>query len=520
MSFDKPSDPRFTDVTNGVRFVNQHGDLVRYIAEDKSWVAWDETRWKPDTLGESVELAKATAVSIYDEAKAGESFGAPCSNKEAAEWATTSLGAGKLAAMLKMASTERQVAISAEVLDRDVYLLNCANGTVDLRTGELRPAEQTDLITKSTGVVFDADATCPKFDDFLSWAMLNRPELVAYVWRIIGMSLSGDVSERLVLFFHGTGKNGKDVTLKVMQGIFGDYGQRMESKTLEAASYAKGGGGPSDDIASLKGARLVYTSEIEDGTKLATALLKDMTGDQKLRARHLYKSSFMFMPEFTPIIAANHKPTVPSDDQAVWDRLRLVPYDARVTDAMRNKHLAEELLAEEAPGILARAVRECVAWQRDGIVTPDVVMEATADYRDEMNTFADFLTNITENQFADRSPSGLRETYNRWSKNGGTLDGDPMTQREFRRHMEASGWAQVNMGDDGGRRWTAPKTETQRTNYGELARLAERHVSTPEEDAAYEAEVQAIRDADEQEAHEYGFESAAAMHEAELHRNG
>jgi len=464
-----------------------------------------------------MELAKATAITIYDEAKAGESFSSVCSHQEAAEWATTSLGAGKLAAMLKMASTDRRVAISAEVLDRDVYLLNCANGTVDLRDGTLCDAEQADLITKSTGVVFDADAICPRWDAFLLWAMADRHELVDYLWRIIGMSLSGDVSERLVLFLHGTGKNGKDVTLKVMQGIFGDYAQRMESKTLEAASYAKGGGGPSDDIASLKGARLVYTSEIEDGTKLATALLKDMTGDQKLRARHLYKSSFMFMPEFTPFIAANHKPTVPSDDQAVWDRLRLVPYDARVTEEMRNKHLAEQLLAAEAPGILARAVRECVAWQREGIVTPDVVMEATADYRDEMNTFVDFLASITDSTSAvDTSPSALREHYNRWSKYGGTVDGDPMTQREFRRHMDASGW--VQRPTDKGRRWTAPKTKTQRTNYAELARLAERHVPTPVELAAYEAEVRAIVDDEEAEARACGFESAEAMWVAEAQR--
>jgi putative DNA primase/helicase len=511
---DKPTDPRFTDAANGVRFVNAHGGDVRYVAEDKQWLVWDSSRWLRDVLGESMELAKHTAHLIYEEAKTSTSFDQACSHTEAAEWATASLSTGKLNGMLKMASTERQVAISAEVLDRDPWLLNCTNGTVDLRSGELREAAQEDLITKTTGIAFDSTAKCPKWDAFLRWAMCDRIELVDYLHRIIGMTLSGDVSERLVFFFHGTGKNGKDVTLKVMQGIFGDYGQRMESKTLEAASYAKGGGGPSDDIASLKGARLVYTSELEDGTKLATALLKDMTGDQKLRARHLYKSSFMFMPEFTPFIAANHKPSVPSDDQAVWDRLRLIPYDARISIQDRDRHLAEKLLAEEAPGILARAVRECVVWQRDGLVTPSVVVEATEDYRDEMDYFGEFLQHITESEYAVvMTPSALRENFNGWAKDN--TDSVKLSQRQFKAHMEARGWKQEKTEDGTSRQWIAPSKKVIRVNWGEQARIAAAHEPTADEIAAAEAENAAIAIEEQRQADEGGYPSVEAMYEHE-----
>ncbi len=498
-----PFDAMLTDAANAGRLVNRHRSTIRYVAEDRQWLVWDGTKWKPDTLGQVMELAKDTVLAMYTEA--AEFKDDDYKRKRFVQHATSSLSANRLSAMVRLATTDPDVAVSAASLDSHIWLLNCTNGTVDLRTGELRPADPADMITKTTGVEFDPTATCSQWEAFIAWAMLGRADLVTFTHRVLGMALSGDTSERLVLFLHGIGKNGKSVTLKTVRQVVGDYGQRMQSNTLEAATFAKGGGGASDDIASLKGARFVYTSEVEDGTKLATALLKDLTGDERLRARHLYRSSFEFMPEFTPFIAANHKPLVPSDDQAVWDRLRLVPFDARVSEVDKDVRLFDKLVAESS-GILAWLVRGCVDWQRHGLPTPADVVMATKDYRDEMNTFADFLDSVAENKFVDRSPTALRDQYNRWSRDGGTTDGEPMSQREFRRHMEASGWVQVK-DPDGVRRWHAPKTPgPARTDFADLVRRGLREwdaMDDTERQAAIEAAEaveQAEREAEAEEA--------------------
>jgi putative DNA primase/helicase len=254
--------------------------------------------------------------------------------------------------------------------------------------------------------------------------MNNRQDLVTYMHRALGMSLSGNVSARQVFFCHGGGDNGKSVSLKTILHIAGDYGQRMQSSTLEAATFAKGGGGASDDIASLKGVRFACISEIEDGTRLASALLKDLTGDEKLTARHLYKSQFTFQPELHCWVAANHKPIVPADDQAVWNRLRLIPFDAVISESDKDPELGDKL-KDEAPGILATLVRGCLEWQQDGLTTPKAVLEASASYRDEQDTFKDFLDYIADGNFV-MTPSALRDTYNHWVREN-TSDGAKMS---------------------------------------------------------------------------------------------
>ena len=472
-----------TDASNADALVERHGENIRYVAQDKMWLVWDGSRWEPDALGKVHELAKDTIRAYFATAAemTDDNLRATLSKHAAA-----SLSANRLAAMVKLATTDPAVAISAAALDTDLWALNCSNGTVDLRTGELRPANRGDLITKTTGVEYDPKAKCPQWDAFISWAMCERPELVTFLQRAVGMSITGDASERLVIFLHGAGANGKSVTLKVILSVVGEYGHRMRSDTLEAATFAKGGGGASDDIASLKGARFVCTSEIEDGTKLATALLKDLTGDEKLRARHLYRSSFEFTPEFTPWIAANHKPLVPSDDQAVWDRMRLVPYDARISDSDKDTSLGDKL-RNEAPGILAWAVRGALEWQRDGITEPDAVMEATASYRASMDTFGDFLDHITEAPYIVFTPSALRETYNTWAK---TNDLPKMGQREFSAHMTARGWTLGR--SNAARTWTAPAVKVVRVNWADQARLAAEHEPTVAEIAAYLEECRAV----------------------------
>jgi putative DNA primase/helicase len=461
-----------TDAGNAQRLVDRHGGDVRYVIGWRQWVVWDGTRWREDSPGQIVELAKDTARSIYAEAGA-------CADPNRCEalgkWAHASQSARALEAMVKLARTEAGVPVSADQLDSDVWLLNCANGTVDLRTGELRPADRDDLITKTTGIDYDPTATCPEWEDFVLWAMAGRKDLVEFLRRALGYSLTGDVSERMVFFLHGNGRNGKSTLLKTFRHAVGEYGMRVESSTFEKPVRGRGGGTASPHVAQLKGARFVTTSELEDGTELAAAMLKDVTGDETVSARQLYRDPIEFMPEFKPWIAANHKPRVDADDQAIWDRLKLVPFDARVPESETDRLLPERLRAE-APGILAWSVRGCLDWQSSGLLLPQAVVDASQEYREEMDNFSNFLEWIDELSMRadmggvpplDTSPSGLRNTYNEWARHE---DLPRLNPTEFKTRMAQHHWRVKTA--RGVRTWTFDGVRRP-VNYAALAREAE-----------------------------------------------
>jgi putative DNA primase/helicase len=426
-----------------------------------------------------MELAKETADSIYEEAAAEQD---EKSQEKIRNWAKQSESAAKLEATVKLARTVDGVPIEAAELDRDVWLLNCNNGTLNLRTGELRPADPADLITKSTGVEFDPEAKCPAWDKFVLWAMQDRKDLVEFVQRALGYSLTGDVSERLVFLLHGTGRNGKSTMLKTFRHLLGDYALRVASTTFEKPRGGGGGGAASPHLAQLKGARFVTTSEVEDGMQLATTMLKDMTGDETVSARELWKAPVEFMPEFKPWIAANHWPQVDADDQAIWDRLRLVPFDNRVSDRDMDRELGDKL-RNEAPGVLAWAIRGCLDWRRLGeLPTPDAVVEATKAYRDEMDTFTDFLNSTEQSDpnmpAQDMSPTALFEDYLAWAKKN---DAPRLNTHAFKRRMEKLGYTQKNRGERG-RVWMPPSNpksplaskKNKGLDYGAMAGVAKK----------------------------------------------
>jgi putative DNA primase/helicase len=414
-----------------------------------------------------MQLAKETARHIYIEAGQCQDDG---QRDTLAKWARSSEHSRNLKAIVDLAKTEPGISIEVDVLDKDVWLFNCTNGTLDLRSGQLKEASRDDLITKSSNIEFDPGAECPKWEAFVKWAMDDRDDLVTFIQRAFGYSLTGDVSERLVFFLHGTGRNGKSTMLKVFRHVLGEYGLRVAATTFEKPLRGGGGGNATPHIAQLKGARFVTTSEMEDGTELAAAMLKDVTGDETIAARPMYEAPFEFMPEFKPWIGANHRPTVSADDQAIWDRLRLIPFDARVSDDEVDRELGEHLKAE-ATGILAWAVRGCADWLKHGLTIPAAVADASQNYRESMDTFTDFLDwigDLEDNGLPmNFSPQALRDTYNDWARREGL---DRLSQRQFRTHMAQHGWYLVK--SNNARTWRRPTQKQQKVNYGVLAAQA------------------------------------------------
>lgn len=377
-----------TDQGNGERLVARHGQDLRYCHLWGKWLVWDGRRWAVDDTADIERRAKATIRAIYAEAAAivGDDEASKAQRRALAGWAGKSESRGKLEAMIKQAASEPGVTVAPDDLDRNPWLLNVLNGTLDLRTGQLHPHNRADLITKLCPVEYDPAAGAPTWGAFLARIMDGKGDLVTFLQRAIGYSLTGSIRERVFVIAYGEGDNGKTTLLETVQALLGDYASRTPTETL----MLRRDGNIPNDLARLKGARFVFASEVEKGRRLAVSLVKDMTGGDTITARFMRAEFFEFRPEFKLWLATNHKPVIKDTNQAIWRRIRLVPFAVSIPKAEQDKKLPEKLLAE-LPGILAWAVRGCLDWQRDGLGEPAEVAQATDEYRAESDELAAWL---------------------------------------------------------------------------------------------------------------------------------
>jgi putative DNA primase/helicase len=271
-------------------------------------------------------------------------------------------------------------------LDAGPWRLNVQNGTLDLRSGALHPHDRADLITRLAAVDYDPDAPAPAWHAFLERILGGDPELIAFVQRALGYALTGDTREQVLFILHGSGANGKSTLLEAVGGVMGDYALVTMVDTL----MVRYGSTVPNDVARLRGARLVVAVEPEEGQRLAEGRVKQLTGGDRIAARFLRQEFFEFRPEFKLFLATNHKPDVRGTDDAIWRRVRMVPFAVRIPEAEQDKTLRDKLAAEAA-GILAWLVRGCLDWQRDGLGLAPAVRAATAGYRAEMDRLAGFL---------------------------------------------------------------------------------------------------------------------------------
>lgn len=300
-------------------------------------------------------------------------------------WARKSQNRDRLVALLAVAASEQGVAVLPSELDADPFLLNVANGTLDLRTGTLRDHSADDRITKLSPVVYDAAATCPKWEAFLA-EVLPDPEVRRFLRSFVGYALTGVIRERVLVFLIGAGANGKSVFLRVVRSVLGDYAGTMAPELL----LAKRGESHPTEVADLCGVRLAVCSEVRIGRAFDECRIKSLTGNDMVKARKMRADFVEFPPTWKLAIGANHRPAVRDLTDSIWDRLRMVPFPVRVPKEKRNAKLVEELL-EEAPGILRWAVEGCMLWQRQGLQEPPAVIEATEDYRTDEDWLRRFL---------------------------------------------------------------------------------------------------------------------------------
>jgi putative DNA primase/helicase len=431
-----PQAPAFalTDLGNAERLVHRHGNDIRYDSKSKQWLVWDGKRWVKD--GELLVRSKAyeTVRSIYAEA---EQCRDEKLRRELARHAKASESQHRIKAMVTLAQALPGIAVTTEQYDQDPWLLNVANGTIDLRTGELRPHKRSDYLTKLANVVYDPKAQCPTWERFLHRIMAGNERMIRYLQKAVGYSLTGDVSEQVIFFLHGhTGANGKSTFLSTIKHLLGDYAQGMQPETLMVKQHRS----INNDIARLVGVRFVAAVEGDEGGRLSEALVKQMTGGDTITARFLYHEAFDFQPTHKIWFSTNHQPLIRGTDDAIWRRIRLIPFEVLIPEAERDPHLAEKLRAEFS-GILRWAVEGCLLWQREGLGMPPEVQAATNEYRTDMDAVGRFLAECCiERPDAKVAAASLYAAYTQWCEQTGER---PLSQRMLGRKLAERGYQPI-----------------------------------------------------------------------------
>ncbi|HMB02696.1 MAG TPA: phage/plasmid primase, P4 family, partial [Isosphaeraceae bacterium] len=453
-----------TDLGNARRLIKRHGATLRYCPPWGSWLVWDGRRWQEDVTGQVARLAKQTVRAIGAEAAEADDDGEA---KALLQWALKSEAKRQIDALIGLAWSEPGVPVEPGQLNTDPMLLNVANGTLDLRTGALRPHRPEDLITKLAPVAYDPEAACPRWDAFLRRILDDDADLIRFVQRALGYALTGSVAEHVLFFLYGTGRNGKSTLLNVILALLGDYATTVDAGLLAAKRDQDHPTGLTD----LDGRRFVPTAEVEDGKRLAEALVKKLTGGERIKARRMRADHYEFEPAHKIFLAANHKPEIKGTDEGIWSRIRLIEFRVFIPPEDRIKDFDKALIAEEGPGILAWLVRGCLDWQRVGLAEPPAVARATAGYRAEMDALGDFLEDRCDRpddpalQARARAlTSTLYHAYVEWSRDNGL---EPLSARRFGSEMERRGFPLVK---SNGKCWRAGLRVKQPDREGDIER--------------------------------------------------
>lgn len=396
---------KYSQVRGGEWLAERFGSELRFT-EGRGWFAWTGTHWVPNSL-RAVEAGEEVARSLAAEANEDQELG----NKRSAT-AERLLSRSFVNAALFFAEHRRHVPITS--FDADPWAFNCSNGTIDLRTGELQPHDRDRLCSKLSPVSYEADAAAPRWEAFLE-QVLPDPEVRAFVQRLVGYAMCGEIRDHILPVFHGKGGNGKGAFQNAIGHIFGDYGRAVSSELLMMRERDD----HPTERAQLMGLRLARVDETKEGRALDEGTVKHLTGGDPINARHMYGNPFEFQPTHKLILSTNHKPKVRGTDNGIWRRVLLVPWNVVIPKHEQDAALGAKLRAE-APGILRWCVEGCLAWQREGLAPPAAVQSATEAYRTENNAIERFLAERCVQIGSARTPAAeLFHAYEAWCRDEG-----------------------------------------------------------------------------------------------------
>ena len=440
-------DTTLSDLRNGRRFVERHGANLRYCPPLGGWLAWDGQRWAPDESGQAMRWAKETVLEMYallarmDDDKLRNELRSAIIRCESMT---------RLRAMVEAAESELDVRADVAEFDADPWLLNVANGTIDLRTGELREHRRDDMLTKLAPIVYRADAQDPVFDAYLAAATQGNTGFADYLQKAAGYTLTGLTDEETVFLVLGPGATGKSTLVEALLAALGDYATKTSFDTFLVQRNV---GGARPDLVAIRGARMVAAVEPEKERRLATALIKELSGGDTISARALYKPPFSFRPTFKLWLAANAAPEMDDDDTGLWRRLLRLPFEHVIPEDARDPQVKTHLMSPDGgQAVLAWAVEGCLRWQREKLRPPDVVRRATAELRREFDPLAEFFTErCVVDAGAECEAEPLRRAYEEWTRAYGA---QAIGNRDWGRRLKDIGCQRMRKRSMGG----PPKT--------------------------------------------------------------
>lgn len=418
----------YDDTGNAQRFKDAYGEVIRYSYIRKEWYFYDGKIWIVDQEGKIKTLADSTIEKMKDEPIYVPKDADPEEIEKAFNKHVKAARSsrGKIS-MLK--ETEHLLPIKPEEFDADKTLFNVQNGYLDLRSGKLMPHAKDKFFTKVSNVEYTDKIDCPLWLDFLDTIFDHDQDLIDYMQRAVGYSLSGSTEEQVMFVLFGNGRNGKSVFLDIITEMFGNYSTNIQPQTIMVKQQS---GGANSDIARLDGARLVTTTEPNEGSRLDEGLVKQLTGGDRVTARFLYGSEFDFEPELKLWMATNHKPVIRGTDDGIWRRMAIVPFTVQIPAEKVDKQLKNKL-KRELTAILNWAVEGYQLWKIRGLDEPKVIVDQRKEYQTEMDSIEAFIEECCIRQEGHSVQSKIiYQAYRDWASANGQY---MMSSTKFGREM-------------------------------------------------------------------------------------
>jgi putative DNA primase/helicase len=395
-------------------FRNEYVNQIAYVPEQSIWAAYANNTWQMKPQTEIVHIVPSLN-------KLNEKLWGQIDEMEGARkttwvrWAKKCSNAETFTSVIKQARS--LLSKSFYDFNTDDYLLNCKNGIVNLKTSELLKHDPKYAITQQASIAYDPNCECKYFLEFLEDITDNNADLILYLQKLVGYCLTGSIAERSIFIFYGHGRNGKSTFLRILLDLMGDYAQSTATKTFTERNNDT----IRNDLAGLHDARLVTTSELGKNGILDSTLIKEITGGDPISCRFLYRETFTYLPKYKLIMAVNQRPNLSVKDQAIWDRVHLVPFTVRISEEKVVPQ--EELLArfkEEMPGIMAWAIEGAKKWQTEKLMKPSIVEEAITDYKEDIDPNSLYLETRFTGQLDDAVPCAvLFEDYRYFAQGHG-----------------------------------------------------------------------------------------------------
>jgi putative DNA primase/helicase len=407
---------RCTDLGNAERFVARYEGKVRYCHARSMWLIWSHRRWEWDTSGRISRLAHVVVMALYREAAANKDTD---QRYQLTSHARNSEKASAISSMLRIAQDKEGIPVALEELDANPMQLNCQNGTINLRTGELEPHNGADLITKMCPCDFDPRARHDTWQRFLTESTDGSEELQRYIQRAAGYAVQGEASERALFFVFGPPGSAKSTLIDALGAALGDY---HVSSGRETWLVQKNAGGNRGDLVRLAGSRLVTATEFRRGDRFDEGLIKAVTGGDAIVHAAKFEKEVTIRPTFALWFAANAAPIIRDDDDAMWTRMRRIPFDHVIPPERQDKGIKQSLIKDPAcrAAVLAWAVAGCLLWQTEGIGSAQAVTLSNEAYRTEMDPIGGFLNDLCKFDASLRMTAGaFRKAYQGWCEDNG-----------------------------------------------------------------------------------------------------